>query len=61
MTTKTRVQQEVIAKELFKKLLRQEFDKLTHYWQHEDQENVILTARFFSFHSLADEMEQDLI
>jgi len=60
MTTKTRIQQEVIAKTLFKKLLRNEFNSYVSWWQRNDQENVILTARFFSFHELADEMEEDL-
>ena len=58
---KTRLEKEVIAKTLFQRLIRNEFDRYTQYWQRELAEDCIILAKFYAFHDLAEEMENDLI
>ncbi len=59
MVEPTRIQQEVTAKILMTKLIRDEFDKRHHYWEESERNDCIITAKFFGLHRLADEMIAD--
>jgi len=60
MCEKTRLQQESIAKELITKLLQSEFNRNSSWWQIETAKEVIVTAKYYGLHELANQFENDL-